>query len=66
MGLFTKLFKREESDDIPYDAFKRDVSADTSSSGCESCRNKKEGLCKGKNFSCEAYRPIDGENSAND
>ncbi len=76
MGIFSKIFNRsEEEESIAFDAYKENPIADASvnsdeeedpTAGCNRCKNKQDGFCKGKVFRCEAFRPVDGEQAEND
>lgn len=76
MGIFSRVFnKSEEEESIAFDAYKAEPVADTSvkeegeedpTAGCNRCKNKQGGFCKGKVFRCEAFRPVDGEQAEND
>lgn len=64
MGIFSNIFKKpDEDEDIPFDAYKVQTSQDKSqgvedsAEGCNKCKNKQDGFCKGKSFRCEAYSP---------
>lgn len=62
MGIFSSIFNRSaEEDSIPFDAYKKEVKGNTADSeedptaGCNRCKNKQDGFCKGKSFRCEAF-----------
>ncbi len=75
MGVFSKIFsKPEEEESIAFDAYKSEpvsnpvetTDEDDPTAGCNRCKNKQGGFCKGKVFRCEAFRPVDGEQTSND
>lgn len=77
MGIFSKVFgKSEDSESIAFDAYKVETESqikpvntdeeDDPTAGCNRCKNKQGGFCKGKVFRCEAFRPVDGEQTDND
>ncbi len=69
MGIFSKIFsKSETSESIAFDTYKTEAESkpkipedEDPTAGCNRCKNKQDGFCKGKSFRCEAFNPVGGE-----
>ncbi len=69
MGIFSKIFgESNTSESIAFDAYKTEAECksvpqedEDPTAGCNRCKNKQDGFCKGKSFRCEAFNPVDGK-----